>query len=172
VVSSDPDVDITSSFAASLASGATSDVDDFSASPLHSSPHSSADEHAAGFSTVRRRGRKDTAQSSRNASPPDVPVSLASSRSSYGRGPTHGRLLTLHLEKAESAIWPALVVGPAPPTLDAPQPGPSANEQPYNMDPTSLVLVALELADVRDDRDGAFEFFLCAPTPNFPQCVF
>jgi hypothetical protein len=70
-------------------------------------------------------------------------------------------LLTLHLEKAGSAIWPALVVGPAPPALDPPPPGPTANEQPYNMDPTSLTLVALDLANVRDDRDGAFEYLLC-----------
>ncbi|KAI0033561.1 hypothetical protein K488DRAFT_47484, partial [Vararia minispora EC-137] len=162
IVSSDPDIDITSSFAASLASGATSDADDFAASPSHSSPHSSADERVAGFSTVRRRGRNHTAQSSRNVSPPDVPASLVSSHSSFGRGTLLGRLLTVHLEKVESAIWPALVVGPAPPTLDAPLQGPSTNEQPYNMDPTSLALVAFELADVRDDRDGAFEFFLRA----------
>ena len=73
-----------------------------------------------------------------------------------------GRLLTLHLEKADSAIWPALIVGPAPPLLSTPALGPSTPdvEATYNMDPTSLALLGLELADVREDGERAFECFL------------
>ncbi|VDB88428.1 unnamed protein product [Peniophora sp. CBMAI 1063] len=159
LVSSDPDVEITSSFAASLASGPSSDTDE-AVSPSHSSPHSSADERHAGFTTVpRRRRRTIVANSARTTSP----HSLASSHSSLNsarRG--QGRLLTLHLEKADSAIWPALIVGPAPALLSSPPLGPSPPdmEAAYNMDPTSLALLGLELADVREDADRAFECFL------------
>jgi thiamine pyrophosphokinase len=33
-------------------------------------------------------------------------------------------------------------------------------EHRYNMDPTSLALIALELADIRKDKEEAFEYFL------------
>jgi hypothetical protein len=73
------------------------------------------------------------------------------------------RLLTLHLEKEQSVIWPSLIVGPVPQALS-----PSASdtliydashelEHKYNMDPTSLVIVALELFDIRKDKEEAFE---------------
>jgi hypothetical protein len=77
-----------------------------------------------------------------------------------------GRLLTLHLEKEQSIIWPALIVGPVPQSFS-----PSLSnsliydashelEHKYNMDPTSLVLIALELFDIRKDREEAFEYFV------------
>jgi len=77
-----------------------------------------------------------------------------------------GRLLTLHLEKDQSIIWPALVVGPVPDSFSAHL----ANsvvvdsnhelEHQYNMDATSLVLIALEQFDIRKDKEEAFECFL------------
>ena len=36
-------------------------------------------------------------------------------------------------------------------------------EVKYNMDPTSLVLFAIELLDIRKDRDEAFECFVYVP---------
>ncbi|KIK12770.1 hypothetical protein PISMIDRAFT_18485 [Pisolithus microcarpus 441] len=62
-----------------------------------------------------------------------------------------GRLLTLHLEKDRSVIWPSLIVGPVPQelSLSALIPmlyGPDL-EVKYNMDPTSLVLFAIELLE-------------------------
>ncbi|KZV63792.1 hypothetical protein PENSPDRAFT_589343 [Peniophora sp. CONT] len=159
LVSSDPDVDITSSFAASLASGPSSDTDE-AVSPSHSSPHSSADERHAGFTTVPRRRRRTIVANSTRATSPHSLASSHSSMNSARRG--QGRLLTLHLEKADSAIWPALVTGPAPALLNPPPLGPSPPEVEavYNMDPTSLALLGLELADVREDADRAFECFL------------
>jgi hypothetical protein len=35
----------------------------------------------------------------------------------------------------------------------------SEAESPFNMDPTSLTLTALELFDIRKDYDKAFEYF-------------
>jgi hypothetical protein len=79
---------------------------------------------------------------------------------------TDGRLLTLHLEKDQSIIWPSLIVGAVPDTL-SPLLGNSIVfnsshelEHQYNMDPTSLVLIALELFDIRKDKEEAFECFL------------
>ena len=80
--------------------------------------------------------------------------------------PQSGRLLTVHLEKQKSIIWPSLIVGPVPESLS---PSPAASlvfdaslemEQQYNMDPTSLALIALELSDIRKDKEEAFEYFL------------
>ncbi|KXN91732.1 hypothetical protein AN958_12584 [Leucoagaricus sp. SymC.cos] len=150
------DPDISSSFAASLESGQVSDVDDpISPSPALSSPSlSSADDRLLGH-----MNRHTVAFGS-----------LASSFSSLEslHGPGSGRLLTLHLEKEQSIIWPSLIVGPGPEVLS-----PSlANstvfkhshelEHQYNMDPTSLTLIGLELSDIRRDRDEAFEYFLRA----------
>lgn len=80
--------------------------------------------------------------------------------------PGTGRLLTLHLEKEFSVIWPSLVVGPVPHSLspviansvvfDASH----EMEHQYNMDPTSLALIALELFDIRHEKEEAFECFL------------
>jgi hypothetical protein len=79
-----------------------------------------------------------------------------------------GRLLTLHLEKEQSIIWPSLIVGPVPESKSPYVPSPvvfnSSHEleHKYNMDPTSLVLIALELFDIRKDREEAFECFVRA----------
>ncbi|KAI0314603.1 hypothetical protein OF83DRAFT_1135911 [Amylostereum chailletii] len=165
LVSSDPD--ISSSFAASLASGATSDAEDLTLpSPSHSSPVSSADERT-GYATVQRRRRR-THLSSRGVSPGNASLSFASSLSSREslHSTRQGRLLTLHLEKADSIIWPSLIVGPVSPILSACSIGPSSpsdpKEQTYDMDPTSLTLVAFELSDIRNDKVGSFEYFLRA----------
>jgi hypothetical protein len=74
-----------------------------------------------------------------------------------------GRLLTLHLEKDQSIIWPSLVVGPVPhATLPDTLVYDATHEieHKYNMDPTSLVLIALELSDIRKDKEEAFECFV------------
>jgi len=77
-----------------------------------------------------------------------------------------GILLTIHLEKAESIIWPTLIVGPVPVTLSPCSPSPLglslSAEHPFNMDPTSLVLIAFDLFDIRQDKEEAFEYLLRA----------
>ncbi|KIK63141.1 hypothetical protein GYMLUDRAFT_41463 [Collybiopsis luxurians FD-317 M1] len=75
-----------------------------------------------------------------------------------------GKLLTLHLEKSQPVIWPSLIVGPVPESsVGYPDSLVSVDvEQKYNMDPTSLTLVALELLDIKKDSEEAFEFFLRA----------
>ncbi|KAI0303811.1 hypothetical protein B0F90DRAFT_1709211 [Multifurca ochricompacta] len=156
--------EISSSFAASLASGPTSDAEDVPvSSPGLSSPVSSADERT-GFSTITRSRRRKQ-HKSRTGSPLHFAQSIASPLSSveslHVLGP--GRLLTLHLEKSDSIIWPSLIVGPVSETLSPCPPSPVGlspeAESTYNMDPTSLTLTALELFDIRKDYDTAFEYF-------------
>lgn len=182
------DPDISSSFAASLESGQVSDADDVtSTSPSLSSPSlSSADDRL--LRHLNRRNRNGTnansAAASRSVSPGHTGVQLAHTTTAQGHtgafgsmassyssleslhGPNSGRLLTLHLEKEQSIIWPSLIVGPAAETL-APHLANSTVfkhshelEHQYNMDPTSLALIGLELFDIRKDRDEAFEYFL------------
>ncbi|KAI0264487.1 hypothetical protein BC834DRAFT_883346 [Gloeopeniophorella convolvens] len=159
--------EISSSFAASLASGPTSDTEDFHvSSPGLSSPVSSADERT-GFATIhhsrRRKQHKSRAESPRHLAQ-SIASSLSSVESLHASGP--GRLLTVHLEKSDSIIWPSLIIGPVPEALSpcAPSPTgmPSDAELSFNMDPTSLTLSALELFDIRKDHEGAFEYFLRA----------
>ena len=76
------------------------------------------------------------------------------------------RLLTLHLDKAQSIIWPSLIVGPVPAAL-SPSVTQSAvydaseeMEHQYNMDPTSLILIGLDLYDIRKQKREAFEFLV------------
>lgn len=86
-----------------------------------------------------------------------------------------GRLMTIHLEKEQSIIWPSLVVGPVPDALapyvhnsvvfDASQ----ELEHQYNMDSTSLILIAMERYDVHHDKEEAFEFFLCVIVAIFDK---
>jgi len=157
--------EISSSFAASLESGQASDADDLvSQSPALSSPLSTPlDEHPnpALF-------RRSTVISSRPVSPGHPPRSVTSSISSVEslHSSHSGRLLTLYLEKDQSIIWPSLVVGPVDVSLSPCAPNPFlynlSLEQKYNMDPTSLVLTALELFDIRRDKEEAFEFFVRA----------
>jgi hypothetical protein len=162
------DPEISSSFAASLESGQVSDADDISPSPALSSPSlSSADERGL-LPLMSHRKTLSNAAASRPASPGHALHSMTSSYSSLEslHSPPSGRLLTLHLEKDQSIIWPSLIVGPAPDALSPPM----ANsvvfdsshelEHQYNMDPTSLVLIALELFDIRKDKEEAFECFL------------
>jgi hypothetical protein len=156
--------EISSSFAASLASGPTSDTEDFhGSSPGFSSPVSSADEHT-GFATISRSRRRKQHRS-RTGSPLHFAHNIASPLSSVeslnASGP--GRLLTVHLEKSDSIIWPSLIVGPVSETLSPCPPNAMGSspetELPFNMDPTSLTLIALELFDIRKDYDKAFEYF-------------
>ena len=156
--------EISSSFAASLASGPTSDTEDFHASsPGLSSPVSSADERS-GFATISRSRRRKQHRS-RARSPLHFAHNIASPLSSVeslnASGP--GRLLTIHLEKSDSIIWPSLIDGPVSETHSPCPPNSmgssTGTESPFNMDPTSLTLTALELFDIRKDYDKAFEYF-------------
>lgn len=80
--------------------------------------------------------------------------------------PHSGRLLTIHLEKDASIIWPSLIIGPVPESLSPHVTNSTVFhasqelEHQYNMDPTSLALIALELSDIRKDKEEAFEYFL------------
>ncbi|KAF8920272.1 hypothetical protein CPB85DRAFT_1274267 [Mucidula mucida] len=158
------DPEISSSFAASLEA---SDVEEFTASsPALSSPAlSSADERGFPF-----RSKRNSTTASRAVSPGHMIQSITSSYSSLEslHSAPSGRLLTLHLEKDQSIIWPSLIVGPVPDTL-APYVRNSVIfdashelEHQYNMDPTSLVLIAMEQFDIHKDKEEAFEFFLRA----------
>lgn len=161
------DPDISSSFAASLESGQASDADDvYSTSPAHSSPNLSYDEEV--LDPIRRRKLNLNAVNSRSVSPGHAHPSMTSSFSSLDsfQSPRSGRLLTVHLEKQNSIIWPSLIVGPV---LESLSPTLATSvvfdasvemEQQYNMDPTSLALIALELSDIRKDKEEAFEYFL------------
>lgn len=63
-------------------------------------------------------------------------------------------------------IWPSLIIGPVPEALSAtnlsvyPWDATTAAEVKYNIDPTSLVLIGLDLADIREDKPEAFEYFV------------
>jgi len=156
--------EISSSFAASLASGPTSDTEDFHVpSPGLSSPVSSADDYI-GLSTISRSHRRKQ-HISRTGSPLHFANNVASPLSSVEslNSSGSGRLLTLHLEKSDSIIWPSLIVGPVSEALSPCPPmsmGSSQEaESSFNMDPTSLTLTALELFDIRKDHDHAFEYF-------------
>ncbi|KAJ7034993.1 hypothetical protein C8F04DRAFT_1099718 [Mycena alexandri] len=166
------DPEISSSFAASLESGPVSDSEDLVASPLaFPSPNLSGDEGAPATYPARRPVSSSNSHPvSRSVSPGHALRSLTSSFSSLDslHSARSGRLLTLHLEKQRSSIWPCLIAGSAPETLspniantvvfDASE----ELEHQYNMDPTSLILIALELLDIRKDKEEAFEYFLRA----------
>ncbi|KAG5641240.1 hypothetical protein DXG03_005673 [Asterophora parasitica] len=161
------DPEISSSFAASLESGQVSDTDDISPSPALSSPSMSSDERI--LPPYPHRKASNTA-ASRSTSPGHALRSMTSSYSSLEslHSPKSGRLLTLHLEKEQSIIWPSLIVGPAPdylcpPVTDSVLFDASLElENRYNMDPTSLVLIGLELFDIRKENEEAFECFIRA----------
>ena len=157
------DPEISSSFAASLESGPASDTDELVAlSPALSSPLSTPSDERPNPGTFRR----STITSSRPVSPGRPPHSVTSSFSSVDslHSSHSGRLLTLHLEKDQSIIWPSLIVGPVDVSLSPCVSNPFVYdpnlEQKYNMDPTSLVLTALELFDIRKDKDEAFEYLV------------
>jgi len=161
-----------SSFTASLESGRESEVDEFNdlaQSPVFSSP--SSNDERAGI-TPRHRDEFVMPQISGFSSPhvgPSLKSSFSSTESLH-HSARSGRLLTLHLEKAESIIWPSLVVGPAPISLVAAvnlpdrwqDPELSTSEERFNMDPTSLSLMAIDMLDIRQERTEAFEYLIRA----------
>jgi hypothetical protein len=150
------DLEISSSFAASLESAQVSDAEDLvTTSSALSSPHIVSADERAGFPPYSQHHHSRA--SSRAVSPGHALRSLTSSFSSLeSLHSTHsGRLLTLHLEKEQSIIWPSLIVGPIVSTSEE-----SNQPDQYNMDPTSLVLIALESHDIRKDKETAFEYFV------------
>ena len=72
--------------------------------------------------------------------------------------------MTLYLDKSEQGIWPGLIVGPVPETMSPlqvyPYGGDAEAEGRYNIDPSSLSLLGLELLDIREDKEEAFEYFM------------
>jgi hypothetical protein len=156
------DPDISSSFAASLESDNASDLDEFVAqSPPLSSPVSTTPDERSNLALVQRR-----IVTSLPVSPGHPPRSLSSSSSSVDslHSSHPGRLLTIHLEKDISIIWPSLIVGPVDVSLSPCVPNPflcdSNLEHKYNMDPTSLVLIGLELFDIRQNKEESFEYLV------------
>jgi hypothetical protein len=161
------DPEISSSFAASLESGHTSDADDLIAqSPALSSPLSTPPDERPNPTSFQRR--TTALNSSRPVSPGRPARSVTSSISSLDslHSSHSGRLLTLHLEKDKSIIWPSLIVGPIDVSLSPCVPNPFLYdpdlEHQYNMDPTSLVLIGLELFDIREKKEESFEFLVRA----------
>ncbi|KAG2017908.1 thiamine pyrophosphokinase [Coprinopsis cinerea AmutBmut pab1-1] len=164
------DPDISSSFAASLE---VSDAEDgyFSSAPSPTVLQGELERTTAGGIPPRRRLPSNIA--SRSTSPGRAifqNMQIASSFSSLEslHSPQSGRLLTIHLEKEKSIIWPSLITGPVPetmsPTLTNSVVFNSSEEleHQYNMDPTSLALIGLEYADIRKNKEEAFEYFLRA----------
>ncbi|GJJ08310.1 hypothetical protein Clacol_002521 [Clathrus columnatus] len=159
-----------SSFTVSLESGRDSETDDYADlvhSPALSSP--STDERAL---ISRHRDEFVMPQIPGLSSPPMGPsvTSSFSSTESLSHSSRSGRLLTLHLEKTQSVIWPSLIIGPVPPSLSPLIPLPERwgdpelrnNEGRYNMDPTSLSLMAIDMLDIRQERVDAFEYLVRA----------
>lgn len=165
------ETDISSVLAASLDGGFFSEFDDTLSSPALSSPVLlAADDPTGLYHNARRRTHFTTSHpvsphpASVSLSGPSSVLSSVSSLESL-HGDT-GRLLTIHIEKTEPIIWPSLIVGPVPEPL-APigsfiypwEPSPEEESQ-YNMDPTSMVLIGLDLFDIRNEAEQAFEYFV------------
>lgn len=153
-VSSDPGV--SSSLAASI-EHLSSDWDN--PTSLTSSPWSSPRVGSSGEDELDRPShiRRTSSGQAPATTSLGAPSSYASSVDSL-----HGdseRLLTLHLEKIESAIWASLITGPAP--LNMPlNPADPVSDAKYNLDATSLTLTGLELYDIRKKREEAFSYFV------------
>ncbi|TRM65042.1 hypothetical protein BD626DRAFT_490712 [Schizophyllum amplum] len=151
------DPDISSSFAASLDSGPVSETEEAGTSPLPGSGSEVVDHHGLSIRLSRARSTR---------SGPASPAYYSSLESLESR--ISDRLLTLHLDKAQSIIWPSLVVGPVPPTLSplvthgVVYDASDELEHQYNMDPTSLILIGLDLYDIRKQKREAFEFLVRA----------
>ncbi|KAI0701205.1 hypothetical protein BC835DRAFT_268931 [Cytidiella melzeri] len=147
-----------------------SEFEDSLSSPALSSPVSLAAEDAFGFPLQNVSRRRPHFTTSHPVSPYHSGASLSRPSSISSLESLHtgmGRLLTIHVEKAESMIWPSLVVGPVPevmsPSGSTVYPwSSSGGESNYNMDPTSLVLIGLDLFDIRSDTEAAFEYFVRA----------
>lgn len=153
------DPEISSSFAASLESGHVSDNDDSDfASPERSHPVSRDEQ----VQTTTVPAFPQHAFSSHPASP-RIPTSMTSSFSSIDSMQTgrSARLLTLHLEKSQSSMWPSLIIGPVPDNLSSCPSGPFTinreTEGKYNLDPTSLGLMGEDYLSIRHDKEEAFE---------------
>jgi hypothetical protein len=167
------ETEISSGLAISLDSGFISEFEDSLSSPALSSPVSLTAEDATGFplhNGTRRRAHFTTSHPV-SPHPTNIPLSGPSSiPSSFSSVESlhadTGRLLTIHVEKADSMIWPSLVVGPVPEALSPsgsdsyPWNASVGTESRYNMDPTSMVLLGLELFDIRNDSEEAFEYFV------------
>ncbi|KAI6154985.1 hypothetical protein BKA82DRAFT_22358 [Pisolithus tinctorius] len=155
------DPEISSSFAASLESMQASDAEEpITPFPALSSPTSSAEEQP-GYHQLAAAPAV-----SGHVSPGMQPHALSSFSSLELLHSSSGRLLTLHLEKDQSVIWPSLIVGVIPQELFPSPPIPMLYdpdlEVKYNMDPTSLVLFTIELLNIRKDKEEAFECFVRA----------
>ncbi len=159
------DPESASSFAASVESGHASENDEPAInSPGMSQPPSRDEQLSFGFNTAHHRIP---------LSHPTSPGAMFSHFSSFSSVDslhwTSGRLLTLHLEKGEQIMWPSLIIGPLPETISplSPISGPSSAmfnnpeiERNYNMDPTSLGLMAEDRYDIRNKKQEAFECFM------------
>ncbi|KIO09276.1 hypothetical protein M404DRAFT_132603, partial [Pisolithus tinctorius Marx 270] len=156
------DPKISNSFAASLESAQASDAEEpVMPSPALSSPTSSIEEQPG----YHRRAAAPAV--SGHVSPVMQPHALSSFSSLESLHSSSGRLLTPHLEKDQSVIWPSLIVGAVPQELFPSPPIPMLYdpelEVKHNMDPTSLVLFAIELLDIRKDKEEAFEYLTYRP---------
>ncbi|KAF9069235.1 hypothetical protein BDP27DRAFT_1325849 [Rhodocollybia butyracea] len=155
------DPDISSSFAASLENHESAPSPALSSSPSLSSERSfTLHQHLL----IAPHSLSSQPVSPRHSSASSSFASLDSSPQRVAGGYT-GKLLTLHLEKSQPVIWPSLIVGPVPDTLESSVHYPNfvasvEAEKQYNMDPTSLTLTGLELLDIRKDKAEAFEYFL------------
>ncbi|KAJ4495026.1 hypothetical protein C8J55DRAFT_498206 [Lentinula edodes] len=155
------DPEMSSSFAASLENR------DASPSPVLSSPSDRSFTLHQQLLIAPHHSRPVSPRNSMHSSSSSSFASLDSLSPNAAAGGHNGKLLTLHLEKSQTVIWPSLIIGPAPDTLTPSGCSPitavgAEVEQQYNMDPTSLTLIALELLDIRMDREEAFECFLRA----------
>ncbi|KAJ3998954.1 hypothetical protein F5050DRAFT_1741194 [Lentinula boryana] len=155
------DPEISSSFAASLENRDASPSPALSSSPSDRSSvlHQNLLVASHQFQLVSPRHSIHSSSSSSFAS-------IDSSLHNAATGGYTGKLLTLHLEKSQTVIWPSLIVGPAPDAVSSVRYSNTTVsaeiERQYNMDPTSLTLIALELIDIRKNKEEAFECFVRA----------
>ncbi|EPQ54247.1 hypothetical protein GLOTRDRAFT_130625 [Gloeophyllum trabeum ATCC 11539] len=161
-VISDPEY--SSSAVTGAESAQSSDIEDVSGFSSLSSPmYPSSEDHRAFSSPPGRRTRLDSPAPRSPQLRPSMSVTSSMSSLESLHTSRSGRLLTLHLEKVESALWPCLISGPAPEGFArhalGPLPLDRDIELKYNMDPTSLMLVGSELLDLRDNKEEAFEYF-------------
>jgi hypothetical protein len=143
------DADVSSSLAASFENVST--ASEWETPTSFSSPYSSP----------RDIGGEHAFPSRAEAAPRVHASPSTASVDSLAHGEESERLLTLHLEKEDPAIWPCLVSGPVAMDVSLAVPGPSGlhpdEEAKYNMDPTSLTMLGLDLLDVRNHQEEAFE---------------
>ncbi|KAF7316884.1 TPK-B1-binding domain-containing protein [Mycena chlorophos] len=109
-------------------------------------------------------------QTSRSVSPGHALQSLATASFSSLESLRNrsGRLLTLHLDKQSAGMWSSLIIAAAPESF-SPSIADSVVyncsdelEHRYNLDPTSLTLIGVEMLDIRREQPQAFEYFIRA----------